>query len=258
MDEPEAFYDALADDYHLIFKDWAGAVMWNGEVLAALIRHYGPQKAMPLSVLDCASGIGTQALGLAQQGYRVHATDISAAAIERAQAEAQTLGLSLSFSVADMRVLDQALDGSFDVVLAYDNALPHLLSDADLSQAAQALYAVTAPGGIFTASIRDYDALLQERPSLMSQRVLGADEQRRVSLQYWEWAGDHYSVTQFLLVRAGDDWQMRHYTTRYRALQRATLSAALERAGFVDVTWLLPAASGYYQPIVIARRVATS
>jgi hypothetical protein len=40
---------------------------------------------------------------------------------------------------------------------------------------------------------------------------------------------------------------------RYRALRRATLSASLERAGFHDIEWLMPEATGFYQPVVLAR-----
>src|ERR1700736_5531060 len=44
-------------------------------------------------VLDCACGIGTQALGLARAGYNVEGTDLSRAEIERAKAEAFSRGL---------------------------------------------------------------------------------------------------------------------------------------------------------------------
>jgi glycine/sarcosine N-methyltransferase len=81
-----SLYEELAGDYHLIFADWQAAVRWQGETLDRLIRAYadGP----PLTVLDCSCGIGTQAIGLAQRGYQMHATDLSPAAIERAEREA--------------------------------------------------------------------------------------------------------------------------------------------------------------------------
>jgi glycine/sarcosine N-methyltransferase len=250
MQDVTEFYDTMANDYHLIFADWAQSVERQSAVLDALIRER--LQTQPVRVLDCACGIGTQALGLAKRGYTVHATDISAAEIERAQREAEKMGLQLTFGVADMRTLN--VQGQYDVVIAFDNALPHLLTDDDLAQAASALYAATQPGGIFMASIRDYDALLAERPQLMSERVMDSPEGKRVTLQVWDWEGEQYTVTQFFLVRQGD-WQMRHYTTRYRALRRATLSDALQAAGFSAVEWLMPESSGYYQPIVIARRL---
>lgn len=244
-----AFYDALAEDYHMIFADWGQSVARQGAVLDALIKRYLPDAK---TVLDCACGIGTQALGLAQRGYTVHGTDISVVEIERAKREAQQMGLALTFEIADMCTLAQQIDGEFDVVLSFDNAVPHLLTDEALQQAANAFYAVTKPGGIFTASTRDYDALLEQHPTFDPLRARDANS--RVSFQLWDWDADLYTVTQFILVRDDDDWQMRHYTTQYRALRRQTFSEALDRAGFKDIIWLMPDESGYWQPVVIARR----
>ena len=42
-------------------------------------------------MLDCACGIGTQALGLAAVGYEMEGSDISSGEIDRAQREAATL-----------------------------------------------------------------------------------------------------------------------------------------------------------------------
>jgi hypothetical protein len=49
-----------------------------------------------------------------------------------------------------------------------------------------------------------------------------------------------------------DRWDVQSYTTRYRALLRADLNRILARAGFVDIVWLMPEESGYYQPAVLA------
>src|SRR5262245_61146029 len=98
---PHSFYDDLAGDYHLIFADWDRAVAWQSEVLDRLIRAELGDR--PLSILDGACGIGTQAIGLARRGHRVHATDISPISVERALVEARRLGASLTFGVADFR-----------------------------------------------------------------------------------------------------------------------------------------------------------
>lgn len=47
---------------------------------------------------------------------------------------------------------------SFDVVLACDNSVPHLLSDSDILSAFQQFYACTAPDGVCLVSVRDYAA----------------------------------------------------------------------------------------------------
>ena len=75
---------------------------------------------------------GTQAIGLAQRGYSVQGTDLSPEAIERATHEAAAFGVTIPFAVADVRTLAEQVEGTFDAVLACDNALPHLLTDEDL------------------------------------------------------------------------------------------------------------------------------
>src|SRR5262249_14721253 len=69
------FYAALAPQYHLIYGDWRTAIRRQARVLDTLIRRVGGDP--PLALLDCTCGIGTQAIGLALLGYRVHGTDLS-------------------------------------------------------------------------------------------------------------------------------------------------------------------------------------
>ncbi len=254
-DDARHFYDEMADDYHLIFADWQASVERQGAALDQLIRSLMPAERYPLSVLDCACGIRTQAIGLAKQGgYIVRATDLSAREVERARHEATNAGVSITFGVADMRSLSHSVEGNFDVVLAYDNAIPHLLTDEELDEAARQLFAVTRPEGVLLASTRDYDQLLEERPTMTSERVIDSPQGRRVAFQVWDWQEEEYVVTQFILMlHPADGWSMKTYTTRYRALRRSTLRSALERAGFHEVRWLMPEEAGFYQPVVVAR-----
>lgn len=254
-DDAQQFYDDMADDYHLIFADWQASVARQGAALDQLIRALMPAERYPLRLLDCACGIGTQAIGLAkQEGYVVHATDISAREIERARREAEKAGVAITFGTADMRTLTQSIQGDFDVIIAYDNALPHLLTDAELETAAREIYAVVRPGGVFLASTRDYDELLEQRPQMTSERVIDSPLGRRITFQVWDWEEEEYVVTQFILTfHPAGGWSMKTYTTRYRALRRSTLSDALERAGFHDVRWLTADEADFYQPVVVAR-----
>ncbi len=81
------FYDQLARDYHLLFTDWRDSVRWQGEMLDKIIQREADTAKQIL--LDCSCGIGTQAIGLALRGYKVHGTDVSPAAVKRAEKEAK-------------------------------------------------------------------------------------------------------------------------------------------------------------------------
>ncbi len=254
-EEVLSFYDHLADSYHLIFTDWQQAIEWQGETLDAFIRRsVGLADAKGVSLLDCSCGIGTQAIGLAMRGYEVTATDLSPQSIARARREAESIGAAIRFGIADFRYLDRQVEGRFNIVLTADNAIPHLLIDEDLAAAARGLYAKTAEGGLLVATIRDYDAHVLEAQSGTLPRML--DNGNRIVFQVWEWAEDRktYYANQFILRANGSGWQTQSYRTPYRALLRKELSGFLLEAGFTDIVWHMPEDSGYYQPIVTARR----
>ncbi len=255
--DPQAFYDALAPDYHLIFADWEQSMMRQGTALDRLIRAHA-WDAPPVTLLDCSCGIGTQALGLAARGWRVHATDLSVESVARAAAEAEKRGLALTVAAADMRALATAVAGTFDVVISCDNALPHLLTDDDLLAAARGMMARLRPGGLALISIRDYDQVTEQPPHALLPQVVDDAAGRRISFQVWDWAADgrSYTLTLFLLRQEGGEWRTSHYTTTYRALLRGELSTLLAEAGLAEIRWHMPQDTGYYQPIVTARRPA--
>lgn len=248
----QEFYDALAERYHLLFEDWWSAAERHGEVVAAVLSSRGVASGR---ILDATCGVGTQALPLAGLGYGVTGADVSAASIARARAEADSRGLAVGLAVHDVR--DPGLPTGFDAAISCDNALPHLLTDLDLDLALGNLWTCLRPSGLLLASIRDYDRLRQERPTGVPLAVHGVAGARHASGQSWRWAddGEHVDIEVFTLVEGADGtWTGESASTRYRALRRATLEAALTRAGFGQVEWLPPEVTGFYQPMVIATR----
>jgi glycine/sarcosine N-methyltransferase len=252
---PRAFYDRLAADYALIYEDWPAASLRQAALLDRLIR--GELGDGARNLLDCACGIGTQALGLAALGYRVTGSDVSPRAVARAARAARGRRLDASFLVADMRALAQAVPGPFDIVLAADNALPHLLSDEDLAAALRSIAHQLAADGLFLASIRDYDEALAGRPVTWPARLLGEEGDRRIVQQVWEWLDERrYRVHIYVTRQRGQGWRCAHHAGLYRALTRAELSAALQSAGLGAVRWQMPEDSGFHQPLVLARKPA--
>ncbi|HKW18614.1 MAG TPA: class I SAM-dependent methyltransferase [Terriglobales bacterium] len=251
MDIAQA-YDELAEHYHLIFENWEASIERQAMVLGAICdKQFGLKK--PARILDCACGIGTQALGLAKLGFQVTGCDISPAAIERARREAVNRKLLIEFSIADMRALD-ALSGSyFDLVMCMDNALPHLESVDQLRQAAQQMRERLTPGGRLLASIRDYERLLEERPTTEGPWFYGSGGSRRIIFQVWDWIDDRrYMFHLYITTEVQGGWRTIHASGAYRAIRREELSTALSHAGFKNIRWLLSRESGFYQPIILA------
>jgi glycine/sarcosine N-methyltransferase len=245
------FYESLAEYYHLIFDDWTRAIEHQAEILnqilASQIRNH------PLKILDGACGIGTQAIGLANLGHHIVASDLSPAVIARAKHEAGRRSLNILFHVSDMTSLAEIAENDFDVVATLDNALPHL-SAHQLRNAVRAMASKLKPNGLFIASIRDYDKLVLQRPTMQEPAFYGRREDRRIVHQVWDWIGDtRYVVHLYITMLSDGEWKALHFISEYRSLLRKELSTVLESAGFEEIRWLMPAESGFYQPIVLAR-----
>ena len=75
------------------------------------------------TALDLGTGPGTQAMALAERGFIVTATDLSATAIQKAQSVARNKGLDISWKQDD--ILNSTLNQEFDFVL--DRGCFHVL-----------------------------------------------------------------------------------------------------------------------------------
>ena len=247
-------YDELAAHYGQIFEDWEASIARQATVLAGILdRECGDRRHV--RVLDCACGIGTQSLGLAMKGFDVTGCDISIEAVQRARSEASKRGLSIGFSVANMVQMTAIPKSSFDAVICIDNSLPHLQSEEELLQAAQQAYGKLRPGGSFICSIRDYDRLVVERPTTEGPSFYSDNDSSRIVFQIWDWLDERrYRFHLYITRNTESAWQTLHFTSTYRAVLRCELQRILEEAGFINIRWLSPSDSGFYQPIFVAHR----
>lgn len=188
----EAFYDDLADSYHLMFENWGQSIARQAAVIGPVLERYTGKN--PAYVLDCACGIGTQTIGLAQRGHILVGSDLSKSAVARAKTEARIRDLDVTFHVADMRKLRTIPETGFDAVLVADNALPHLLSRQDLEQATVEIAAKLKDSGILMATLRDYDHLLSTRPTVQEPVFYEQDGKIRFVHQVWQWHGEQYAI----------------------------------------------------------------
>lgn len=250
-DQARRFYDELAPDYHLIFPDWDASIRRQGKALGRLVRE--AIGAGRCAVLDCACGIGTQLIGLAQLGHQVTGSDLSAVAAGRAAAEARSRGLEVPALAADMRGLPFRA-ASFDVVVCADNSVAHLLTEENLAVALNSMRRVLRPGGLLVLTVRS-DDVRKTHPTTTPVQVTETPVGPVLTVQLWDWHadGEHYDMRHVQLVPTEAGYEARVRQAVSWAISRLQLSAAVLEAGFIDATWYLPKESGYFQPVLISR-----
>ncbi len=247
----QTFYDNMASQYDKLFFDWQASTREQAEILDKIFSERGFDRAS--RVLDCACGIGTQAIGLARLGYRVTGSDISDAELAEAAGRAAENGVELRLAHADFCALSETFMESFDIVINMDNALPHMLTGEALEKAVRSIVGQLRSGGLFVASIRDYDSLLESRPPYSPPYIHKTADGQRVSFQTWDWKGENYRLTQYIIDDEGT-LGIGKFSCEYRATRREELSRLLLAAGCRETEWLFPEQTDFYQPIVAARK----
>ena len=251
MNITQRFYDSLASQYDKLFLDWQAATQEQAMVLDRIFRNNGFDHTA--GVLDCACGIGTQSIGLAALGYSVTSSDISDGELSEAKKRAAENGVHIRFEHADFCALSETFHETFDIIICMDNALPHMLSHSALESAIKSITNRIAEGGMFVASIRDYDALLMEKPPYSPPYIHKTASGQRVSFQTWNWEEDRYKLIQYI-IDDGKTLQASKFECEYRATRREEITDLLLANGCNDAVWLFPEKTEFYQPIVVAKK----
>ena len=248
----QTFYDNLASHYDKLFLDWQATTKEQATILHKLFKQNGFDNTA--NILDCACGFGTQAIGLAKLGYNITASDISDGEITEAKARTKNANVNIYFKNADFRELSKVFTQQFDIIIAMDNALPHMLSHDDLERAIKSITKRIANNGIFIGSIRDYDSILNEKPPYSPPYIHKTDNGKQVSFQTWDWNEENYKLTQYIIEDC-EKLTVNKFECEYRATRRQELTDLFIANGCNKVTWLFPKETGFYQPIILAKKI---
>ena len=139
----EADWDARYGDEPL----WSGNP--NGSLVAE-ISHVTPGRA-----LDVGAGEGGDAVWLAEQGWKVVASDISPRALARIGAEVERRGLAVEQLHADANALEPFPVAAFDLVTAHYASIPRTPDGRGVHN----LLAAVAPGGTLLVVSHDIEAM---------------------------------------------------------------------------------------------------
>ena len=245
------FYAGLTPFYHLVYPNWEASVIRQASMLDSVIKETWGKVS---SIIDVSCGIGTQSLGLAQLGYDVTASDLSPEEIERAKKEAEARGLSIDFSVADMRKAHDHHARDFDVVLSADNSIPHLLTDEDILTAFRQFFLCTRPGGGCIVTVRDYEKEDLSQQQVKPYGIREEDGVRWLGWQVWDPHPPIYDITMYFVEdRGGPECRTHVMRSTYYAIGIPRLLELMTEAGFSDVKRM---DGRLFQPMIIGTRKA--
>jgi SAM-dependent methyltransferase len=248
----ESFYDQLSPYYKYLFQDWDASVERQASALDEVIREYFGGHIH--SILDAACGIGTQAIGLSQKGYEVTGSDISSSELEKARLEASKRDLNIAFGIADMRDLQKVYQRKFDLVIACDNAIPHLLSDEEILQAFVQFFRISSEQGGCIVSVRDYATIQKGGRQLYPRRVHETENGKLILFDLWEFDGDYYDMTIYLVEDTGSPTVKTTAVRggRYYCVTISRLAALMQEAGFKKVVILK---DRIHQPLLLGLKI---
>jgi len=146
----EAFHDRYANIYD---SRYTGNPYWEvyDGVTWEHLRRFLPED-LSTRVLDVGCGTGKWGLRLAKSGYQVTLSDISQGMLDQAARKAEEMAFTnrVAFHKGDLATLDGLPDRHFGFVVAQGDPLSCVERPA---RAIKAVARVTAPGGVFVASV---------------------------------------------------------------------------------------------------------
>jgi thioredoxin reductase len=137
--------------------DWdhrySGEPVWSGNPNGSLVAEVAGLATG--RALDVGAGEGGDAIWLAEQGWKVTASDISSRALDRIRAEAERRDLPVTCELVDANAWEPFTSGGFDLVSAAYASIPRT---PDLRGVHNVLDAV-APGGTLVILSHDLEAM---------------------------------------------------------------------------------------------------
>lgn len=189
--------------------DWdgrySGAQVWSGNPNGALVAEAAALE--PGRALDVGAGEGGDAIWLAERGWKVTASDVSAKALDRIAVAACERGLAVECLRADANDLEPYPSAAFDLVTAHYASILRSRDDRGITNLLDAV----APGG--TLLVVNHDPEPMRAPIDTATHTRGYDADAYISI-------DH--IVEHLA--ASPDWEIVVHETRPRGPGTASAS----------------------------------
>lgn len=235
MGTPTEEYDDVAAIYEWLFDD----DLLTGEPFLPPYEHVLARLTPGARVLDCACGIGVEAIAIARRGFDVAGTDISPGMVEQARRRGREAGVDVQWRVSAWEDLPEHLDGGYDLVICKGNSLVHAGGRQRTIAALQAMWRMLSPGGELVIGTRNFEHLRAERPHIEVWPVrVHRDGITCITMYVWQIpdAWDQPHVTDLVFV-FDDGTNVTHRVNRisFVPFRSDELADWLRAAGFDDI-----------------------
>jgi glycine/sarcosine N-methyltransferase len=249
------FYDELAHDYEWLFPDEAigtagtvGATSPGSKDILEEILKTLPRGAR---VLDCACGIGADAIALARNGYSVTASDGSASMVAEARRRSRQFGAEVNITQSRWQELSERIPGPFELILCLGNAMVHAETKSNMLSSLEGIKKVLSPGGILVVDSRNWELLYESRQRIITgSHVIERDGIRCSPFYIWTIPDDFSKPCRaeivFLFEGADSAITHRRYAIDFTPFRHADLVDAIQSAGLAVVGDSYEADSPFY------------
>jgi glycine/sarcosine N-methyltransferase len=231
----------LASDYEWLFSDDVvgssprlGATSPGGrDLLEAAVTRLAPGAP----VLDCACGIGSDAMALARRGFRVTATDGSLSMAARARQRLAAYSGQVSVTQSRWEQLPDRLTERFDLAICLGNAIVHAGTRPGVAQSLRAIRDVMKPGGTMVVDSRNWELIYRSWPRIVpASHAIERNGLRCDSLYIWT-IPESFDLPcraeiVFLFENQANELSHRRHELTFQPFRHMDLREALESAGF--------------------------
>ena len=222
-------WDIFSADYDR-FVNWEERLALELPFLEALLAEHQVR-----TVLDVACGTGRHALALAQRGYEVVGTDISAGMVRRARQNAEAAGAAASFVQAGFGELREVVGAPFDALLCLGNSLPSVPDEEALGRALEDMAQVLRPGGLLVIQNLNYDRLWPKRQRFLPLETHREDDKEWLFLRFMDFHEQSLTLNMVELHKQNCSWDYWAESTELRPIFAEELTRELGTAGFAGV-----------------------
>jgi glycine/sarcosine N-methyltransferase len=232
------FYVDLAYDYQWLFPDEVtGSFGATSPGSQALIEAAVKRLRPGAPVLDCACGIGSDAMALARKGFAVTATDGSPAMAAEARRRSERHGIGLTVAHSQWQDLPQLTSGPFELVTCLGNSLVHAGSSISRVAALEGMKKVLGPKGMLIVDSRNWELLYRSRPRIVpARKAIERNGLRCNSLYIWTIpdAFEAPCTAEIVLIFEDPEANLTHrrYVLNFTPFRHGELADDIRSAGF--------------------------